>query len=647
MKKTISIKTKAIRSFLIITVVVGILVSLTVQVMLHLYADYTFAQNADSHAMLIKDRILADVDVTTLLPGQNNPEYDRISSDFEEFCTVFNIQYIFLYTYTDDKMIMRNLIATASEEGKALIEKNDLVGKRFAPTKRGEDIIQGRTTQTSWEERNEYGNVRSYMYGLYDDTGKLIGFICMDVLESEIQNFVHKGAALAVVLIAFILLSVFFLVYRSLNRNVFKPLNNIASSMRHYIDDYGKEGTEIHLPPNTEMQSIVHSFDIMSDDIQQYIDNIELLTEERAKTEASMETARRIQTGFVPSVSKHCFAGAGMYAIESPSKAVGGDFYDCFEKDGKLYGVVGDVSEKGISAALFMVVLKSKISDFLRTGMSPAEALLTVNDELCNQNPEGMFATVFTFMLNLHSGAMTFANAGHNRPVLLSGKASLLDIDSGMLIGLMKDIPLKDETLTLAPGDAVVLYTDGVTEALNKNREFYGEKRLLALLNSTDTADAQSLTEAVKQSVDRFQEGCEPFDDITVFSLQYYGDAVLTLPCNIDAITEIRTAVFDRLGKNETSRKILLACEEIFTNICSYSHADYVKVTLSDDDVYFVITIQDNGIPFNPLQYNKQKEFSELAGGGMGITLVKQIADKTAYASHNGENVFKMYFKTD
>ena len=575
MSKAVSLKRRTLKRFLIITVVVGIIFSLTMQAFLHIYVDHTFQQNADSYATFIKDKIIGDVNVKELSPDKPDEDYNRIHDELEELCVVFNIKYIFIYTLTDDGMIMRNLIAAASEEDKAVIEENNLLGNTFEPTERGEAIIVGGKKQTSWEERNKFGNVRSYMYGLYDDTGKLIGFACMDVPESKIQKTMRLGMTVIVFVIAFVLLLMFALLYWSINKNVYKPLQSIASSMSNYIDDYRLDNTEIHLPPSREMQSIVSSFDKMSGDIKRYVANIEMLTEERAKSEAGMEAARRIQAGFVPDVSERRFASAGIYAVEKPSRAVGGDFYDCFEANGMLYGVVGDVSEKGISAALFMAVLKSKLFDSLRSGNSPAEALLAVNDDLCDQNPEGMFATIFIFMLELNSGIMTFANAGHNKPVVLNDEARFLDMDSGMLIGLLKGISIKNETLKLTSGDAVVIYTDGVTEAVNKDREFYGEDRLLSLLSGAESTDANTLTLAVRDSVDSFQTGCEQFDDITVFSLKYYGNADLKLPCSISAIKDVRAAVFERIGTNEAARKILLACEEIFTNICSYFFTNF------------------------------------------------------------------------
>ena len=647
MKKTVSVKKRILQRFLIITVFVGVLLAFTMQLIFHLYLDDTYQQDADSYAVLIKDRVIGDTDIRTLQPDKPDENYNRIQRDLEKFCTAFDVKYIFVYTMTDDGMIMRNLIATGSKEDKKLIEDNNLLGKTFAPTERGEAIIIRGESKTSWEEKNQFGNVRSYMYAVYDDAGKLIGFVCMDVPESEIQSTMRIGTVLIIVAIAVVLYSLFAIVYWSLNKNVFKPLGSIADMMRNYIDDYGKPKTEIEFPPNTEIQTIVNSFDKMTDDIEQYIGNIELLTEERAKNEAVMDAARRIQAGFVPREFERHFASADVSAIEKPSKAVGGDFYGCFEKDGKLYGAVGDVSEKGISAALFMAALKSKISGSLHSGVSPAEALMTVNDDLCDENPEGMFATLFVFVLDLNSGEMTFANAGHNRPVVISDGARFLEMDSGMLIGLIKGVPIKDETLTLKAGDAIMIYTDGVTEAVSKDKAFYGDERLLSLVESADKSNALKLTETVKNSVDSFQADCEQFDDITVLTVKYYGKADLNLPCEISSIKDVREAVFERLGKTESARKILLAAEEIIINICTHSGADYIRVTMFDEDGYFALTVADNGKPFNPLTYNKEKEFHELAQGGMGIGLVKQIADKTEYSFENGENIFKTYYTLD
>ena len=258
-----------------------------------------------------------------------------------------------------------------------------------------------------------------------------------------------------------------------------------------------------------------------------------------------------------------------------------------------------------------------------------------------------MFATLFVFVLDLNSGEMTFANAGHNRPVVISDSPRFLEMDSGMLIGLIKGVPIKDETLNLKAGDAIMIYTDGVTEAVSKDKAFYGDERLLSLVESADKSNALKLTETVKNSVDSFQADCEQFDDITVLTVKYYGKADLNLPCEISSIKDVREAVFERLGKTESARKILLAAEEIIINICTHSGADYIRVTMFDEDGYFALTVADNGKPFNPLTYSKEKEFHELAQGGMGIGLIKQIADKTEYSFENGENTFKTYYTLD
>ena len=644
MKKEESIKNRIVKRFIASTLIVTLLVALSAFISFNLYSDYTFEKNAQSAASFIQNGVLDGVDIASLSPDANKEQYEEISEDFDDFCISFDLYYLYIYTLNDDGMVVRNVIATESESAAEKVKDNHLIGKKREPNDYEKEIISGKTTQISWKENNEYGRVRSYRFGIYNENGNLAGFLGIDYLESEITNFIIIGTLIIVILLAIVLLLVFVLEYKSLNTNVFKPISTISSMMSNFIEDRKEANNMPELPTSAEIQSIVTSFDKMSVDIQNYLNSIEKLTEERAKDEAVMETARKIQMGFVPSAYEHKGANAGVYAIECPAKAVGGDFYDCFIKGNMLYGVVGDVSEKGISSAMFMIVLKSKISDYLKAGISPAEALLAVNDEISEQNPEGMFATVFAFKLNLKNGEMIFANAGHNKPVVICDNVNYLEMNSGMLLGLMKGIHIENETLILKPYDSLLIYTDGVTEAINKNRELYGEERLLSLLSNAQSDTSTELTSRVKQSVDEYQAGCEQFDDITVFSVKYYGETELTLPCRLEAFDEIHQTIFSRLGKTENSKKILLVCEEIFVNICEYSQAEYIKALFTEENGYFSVTMKDNGSPFNPLEYEMVKPFEQLSNGGMGISMAKQIAEKLEYCHENGENILKILF---
>lgn len=643
MKKSESIKKKIIKRFVASILIIVIIVSLFTLVSVHLYTDHKFKDEAEKTSNLVINSVLDGVDITALSSDKDNGEYERVADAFQSFCSAYKLHHMYLYTL-EDGMIVRNVIASGSTYAAQAVEEDGLIGGRREPDEYETAIISGKSTQASWEENNRYGNVRCFLFGIYDSDGSLKGFLGIDYTESDIAGYVAQSTAVIIAVLVILLAIIFKTEYRTLNKNIFEPISEISDRMSRFVYDCKDTDGPMKTEAGAEIQSIFSSFEKMSVDIKNYVDNIESLTEERAKSEAMMDTARKIQMGFVPAVLERNCVSTGIYAIESPAKAVGGDFYDCFVQDGYLFGVVGDVSEKGISAALFMVVLKSKISDYMKAGLSPAEALLAVNDEMSQQNPEGMFATAFAFKLNLSSGEMTFANAGHNAPIIISSNTHYLDMNSGMLLGLMKGIPIKDETLCLKPSESILIYTDGVTEAVNKSREFFGEERLLLLLEGKDDKKPKDISELIKTSVDEFQSDSEQFDDITVFSLKYYGSAELTLYPELSAFDKITNNVFIRLGSNEATRKMLLACEEIFVNICSYAEATEVKVNIEDEKGDIAITVSDNGKPFNPLEYNKTKTFAELADGGMGISMAKQLAKEISYRYENSKNTLKMVF---
>lgn len=245
-------------------------------------------------------------------------------------------------------------------------------------------------------------------------------------------------------------------------------------------------------------------------------------TLERARAEALAATAREIQSGIVPQTKYYSETGVELFAAAQPAKAVGGDFYDIIPLTGGRIGIVmGDVSGKGVPAALFMSVIKTMIKDRLLSGMSPEEALNAVNNEICAENPKGMFATVFAGVFHGQDGKFEFANAGHTPPVRISSKNRFLEPDAGIAIGLFEDAGIIREEVFLKKGEGLFFYTDGATEAINAAKEPYGQERLLKVCDG-DTA--KSLIENVTADVAGFSYGLEQFDDLTMLAL-FYGSS--------------------------------------------------------------------------------------------------------------------------
>jgi sigma-B regulation protein RsbU (phosphoserine phosphatase) len=215
-----------------------------------------------------------------------------------------------------------------------------------------------------------------------------------------------------------------------------------------------------------------------------------------------------------------------LFATIAPAKEVGGDFYDFFEIDDAHLGlVIADASGKGVPASLFMAVAKTLIKATARVDRSPAEILGEVNDELSRNNDQSMFITVFFAILDLRSGELRYANAGHNPPLLIgrAGAPSYLPRTGQLVLGAMEDYRYRCDTLTLTPGDRLFLYTDGVTEAMDENGEQYSEQGLLATLTGQPPCAIDALTGAAIAAVKQFAGAAPQSDDITIMVVEYLG----------------------------------------------------------------------------------------------------------------------------
>ena len=390
----------------------------------------------------------------------------------------------------------------------------------------------------------------------------------------------------------------------------------------------------------------------MTADISTYVNNIEKLTQERVETDVQLDIARRIQNGLVP--EKTCLKGRGysISAMTRPAKGVGGDFYDCFRREGdSMCIVMGDVSGKGITGALFMAVIKTMIREKLMAGLSPAETLNQANVELMAQNPEGLFATVFAAVLDPGTGELRYANAGHTYPVLTGEVPGILKPANGIALGMYDDAEIVDETMTPAPGQGFFLYTDGVTEALNPQHKQFGMERLVTALADDPQRQetAEEILLRVSSAVGTYCAGVEPFDDMAILVLLMTEGSgkenFRTVPVSLSSFEAIREAVFAEAGDTPETRKALLACDEALSNIVRYSGTTELSFQCIRQENSLCVTFQDNGIAFDPTAVQPEdKEFELLDSGGMGLNLIRQTVSSARYERQNGMNRFSLVF---
>ena len=268
-------------------------------------------------------------------------------------------------------------------------------------------------------------------------------------------------------------------------------------------------------------------FSLLSDDINQTVLTLKgYIDESEKRMEKELALAAFIQESALPHVFTFNRNDFEIYALMKPAKQVGGDFYDYFFTDvNKMALVIADVSGKGIPAAMFMMRAKTAIGNSARVGKSPSEILYEVNNNLCDGNDAEMFVTAWIGIVDLETGILTCANAGHEYPVLCRAGSDyeLIKDKHGLVLAAMENAVMTEYTLELKPGDRIFVYTDGVPEAINKEEKAYGTTRLVEKLNSVKNASQEETLAAVYRDIVGFAGEAEQFDDITMIGYTYNG----------------------------------------------------------------------------------------------------------------------------
>ena len=259
-------------------------------------------------------------------------------------------------------------------------------------------------------------------------------------------------------------------------------------------------------------------------------DQLEETTTAKERMESELRIARDIQKSMVPSVFPE-IDGLDMFASMTPAKEVGGDLYNFLRKDDKLYFCIGDVSRKGVPASLFMAIVTRGFRTLALTGRTPAEIATRLNSELTESNEEGMFVTMFICLYDLKQRRLEYCNAGHNPPVIgnAQGQYTFLDVkEANAPIGLWPDLEYVGEEMKLPNDSMMLLYTDGLNEAENREQEQYGEDRIIQLMTSYASHDMRDMVEALKADADKFRDGAEQNDDLTILAFQVTASSKTT-----------------------------------------------------------------------------------------------------------------------
>jgi len=334
--------------------------------------------------------------------------------------------------------------------------------------------------------------------------------------EVSLSRNVAVGVTTAMQIVVFsaLFVMIFVLVKKLVVNNILKINGSLAA-----ITD-GKLDTVVDVRSHEE-------FAALSDDINSTVNTLKrYISDAEARIDAELAFAKAIQHSALPSIfppypNRTEFA---IWAYMDTAKEVGGDFYDFyFVDEDTLAFLIADVSGKGIPAAMFMMTAKTLLKSYAESGMGVAEVLTQANNKLCEGNEAGMFVTVWMGYLNTRTGEVTYANAGHNPPLIRHADGSVEFVRSrpGLVLAGMEGIRYRANTVNLQAGDLLYLYTDGVTEATDAGNNFYGETRLQAVVQQKNAGNVESICRQVKENMDKFVGDAPQFDDITMLALKY------------------------------------------------------------------------------------------------------------------------------
>ena len=360
---------------------------------------------------------------------------------------------------------------------------------------------------------------------IYSSSGEKTAMVAVEISLKSVQEkqaaFFKTIVLLSCITTVFMIAGLMFISRRIIS----KPLRKLTNGALNFVSSDTLSSFDCNIKTGDEMQTLSEAFGKMACDLREYIDNLQIITAEKERIGAELDVATQIQASMLPCIfppfpDRKEF---NIYASMRPAKEVGGDFYDFFLVDeNTLAVVIADVSGKGVPAALFMVIAKTLIKNNAQLGKSPREVFETVNDTLCENNEAGMFVTAFMGYVDLQTKKLTYVNARHD-PALVKksgGEYEFLTSKPSRLLAIFEGTPYPEQEIILSAGDAIYLYTDGVTEAMNNSRKLFSAQRLLAVLNENKNCNSEQLLAQIKREIDLFADGAEQADDITMLALE-------------------------------------------------------------------------------------------------------------------------------
>jgi sigma-B regulation protein RsbU (phosphoserine phosphatase) len=395
------------------------------------------------------------------------------------------------------------------------------------------------------------------------------------------------------------------------------------------------------------------------------ISKLQQATLEREHIDSELNIARKIQMDMIPKAFPPFpdRNDINIYGSLVPAKMVGGDLYDFFIRDEKLYFCIGDVSGKSVPGALVMAAGYTLYHSLAAHESNPSRIMQAINEAISKDNEANMFVTMFIGVLDLPTGKLRYCNAGHEKPFIIGQKVRVLPVKPHLPLGVKEDVIYTTQEDRLTPGEMVFLYTDGLTEAMNMKHELFGIKRIENVLETFEEQGGiltEALINKIAEKVTAFVGEAEQSDDLTLLAVQYTPQEKplvlresLTITNRVSEITKINAFVQSATTmmhmENDLANKIKLAVEETVTNCIEYAYPSGtygdVTVAIEADDSIIRFIITDSGVEFDPTGVSKADTtltVDERPIGGLGVFLVRNLMDSINYERAGGKNILRM-----
>lgn len=596
---------------------------------------------------------------------ENLAKYIDFCCDY--ICKWYSVDYVYVYSLSKKDATIKLLGFSFKESDRNILEKaqhafgkiitlgdrnlpesqNGLIGAEIyhTPTEVEKKIWSGVTFCYPQKSNRFEPALESLCNCVNDGYGNRV-IVVTGIFTCEIQEAITKAYTPFVLIIFCIFILMTLIIYLLIRHSVFKPVQKLVGSMADFITDGKRSKVSLDESGNDEFAMMASAFNMMSDNIDKYInENNKLIgLEEHRKAEAKIAT--KIQQGFLaqPKFSSQDFE---ILAKMTPAKDVGGDLYDYLDLgNDRILLTIGDVSGKGYAPSIYMAVTLVLIRQFAKAGFAPAEILENVNNAISDRNPSMLFITAFVGIFDVKKGTLTYSNAGHNPPYVLREKLESLQDAKNILLGLYQGEKFTQEEISLSVGDTLFLYTDGVNEATNELKTFYGVKQLEDVLGKFHETHEDNLVEYVYRSVRSFAGGAEQSDDITMLAFMPKHQIELELSPDVANFACIREAILTSPLPRQLQMSLCVAAEEIFVNICSYAYDEQEK---KEQTVHFMfehsdrvtMRFEDCGVPYDPTKnmtdgtgYNIDEQI-----GGLGRLIAFTIADEVIYERADKTNI--------